>query len=61
MKEQKNYEAALTRRLGTSEGHRERLEAHNRAQHDWYGTCRLCGRRLRGSLGDMEEHRCDHP
>ncbi len=37
---------------------KEKLARFNAQQKDWYGTCRRCGAKLRGSMKELQEHRC---
>lgn len=52
-------EAALKSRSGMSEDKKVQLVAFNEKADDWYGTCRKCGEKVRGTLAKMREHICD--
>lgn len=55
---QREITAALERRRGMQEDHAKRLAEFNAKQTDWFTTCPLCKRDLRGSIAQLKEHKC---
>lgn len=55
MSDQREREAALSRRFGMKPESVEKLRDFNEAQTDWYATCRKCGTRLEGTLADIRK------
>jgi hypothetical protein len=50
---QEATERMFRRRCGMDEAKAQELYDYQAAQPDWYGTCRACGLKRRGTLADL--------
>ncbi len=38
---------------------KEKLAKFNAEQNDWYAVCKRCGLKLRGTIKQLIEHKCE--
>jgi hypothetical protein len=50
---------AMGRYIGTSPEAKEKMKETDEAAL-WHGSCRKCGAHLKGTLAQLQAHRCDN-